>query len=309
MKLQKPKFWQNINLISIGLLPLSFITLIFIHIKNIIIKKNKFNIPIICVGNIFLGGTGKTPLSIYFYNLFTKKKKRPAIVRKYYPSHYDEINFTKSKIKNIYIENSRYAGIKKAENKKHDVIILDDGLQDISIKKKQSIACFNSDDLIGNGLLLPAGPLREPLKNLNQVKLIVINGKRNIAFEKKLKIKSPKAKIFYSTYIPKNIKKFKGKRILAFAGIGNPNGFFNMLKRHKLNIGDEISFPDHYDYNKDEILNLIRRAKKERMKLITTEKDYYRLKTLGFLKIEYISVNLKIVNEKSFCKELFKIYE
>ena len=96
MKFKKPKFWNNINFLSICLLPLSLITIIFNNLKTYIITGFRFDIPIICVGNIFIGGTGKTPLSIYIYNLLKKKRYRPAIVRKYYNSHIDEINLTKS---------------------------------------------------------------------------------------------------------------------------------------------------------------------------------------------------------------------
>ncbi len=306
MKLKKPNFWKSLNFLSIFLLPLSLITFIVILIKQIIVKKNKFEVPVICVGNIFLGGTGKTPLSIYIYNFFLKKKMRPAIIRKYYSSHHDEINLTKSKVKNFFVENSRYTGIKKAEKNDCNVVILDDGLQDFSIEKKINIVCFNANELKGNGFLLPAGPLRSPLSNLKQAKIIVINGNKNLFFEKELRLKSPKAKIFYSSYIPTNLRKFAKKRILAFAGIGNPTGFFDMLKEYKLNVCSTISFPDHYNYNKNEISDLVKKAKIEKMKLVTTEKDYHRIKNLGFTKIDYISINLKINKEESFKKTLVK---
>ena len=306
MKFKKPNFWKNVNFLSIFLLPLSIITIIIISIKKIIIKNNKFKIPVICVGNIFLGGTGKTPLSIYIYNFLLKAKMRPALIRKYYNSHYDEINFTKSKIKNIFIEKSRYSAIKKAEKKHHKVVILDDGLQDESIEKKLSIVCFNSDELKGNGLLLPAGPLRTPLTSLKHSKIVVINGNKKFSFEKEIRLKAPKIQIFYSNYIPNNLGKFRKKKILAFAGIGNPTGFFKMLKKYKLNVCDKISFPDHYNYNKNEILSLINKAKMKKMKLVTTEKDYHRIKSLGFKKIDYISIDLKINKVESFKKAILR---
>ena len=306
MKLKKPKFWKSINFLSMILLPLSLITLLMICVKNILTKKNKFSFPIICVGNIFLGGTGKTPLSIHLYNLLLKRKMKPALVRKYYQSHFDEIRFTKAKIKNFFTNVSRLDAIKKAESKKCNVVIMDDGLQDISINKNLNIVCFNGNELVGNGLIIPAGPLREPMNSLKYAKIIIINGKKNLLFKKKLRTKSPDAKIFYSTYVPNNINKLKRKKILAFAGIGNPSSFFELLEKHNLNLIDKISFPDHYDYNKNEILDLIQIAKKKKMKLVTTEKDYYRLKRFGFSNIHYVSIDLKIENERSFKKELFK---
>ena len=304
MKFKKPKFWNSINFLSIILLPFSLLTLIFNIFKSQVITENRFNIPIICVGNIFIGGTGKTPLSIYIYNLLKNKKFKPAIVRKYYPSHADEINFTKSKVRQFFSDRKRLESISKAIIKKNNVIIMDDGMQDVSVNKDLSIMCFNSTDLIGNGFLLPAGPLREQLKKVNSCRIAVINGKRNILFENKLKSISDSIEIFQSKYEIKNLKRLKGKKILAFAGIGNPNNFFKLLKEHGLKIKQEISFPDHYNYKKSEVKNLMLLAKEKGLKLITTEKDYFRVKQLGFKKIDYVSVNLKIINFKSFEKEL-----
>ena len=119
---------------------------------------------------------------------------------------------------------------------------MDDGLQDISVDKDLNIICFNSSDLIGNGFLLPAGPLRERLNSINNCRIAVINGKRNIAFEKKLKSISKNIEIYQSKYVIKDLRKFRGKKILAFAGIGNPEGFFSLLKDSGLNVKKEISF-------------------------------------------------------------------
>ena len=165
---------------------------------------------------------------------------------------------------------------------------------------------FNSSDLIGNGLLLPAGPLREQLSNINNFQIAVINGKRNIVFEKKLKSISDNIEIYQSKYVVKNLKKFKGKKILAFAGIGNPESFFNLLRENGLKVKKEISFPDHYNYTKNEIENLISQAKNKGLTLLTTEKDFFRIKRPGLKKINYVSVDLKILNYKSFEKELLK---
>ena len=306
MKFKKPKFWNNKNFLSICLLPLCLITIIFNIFKKYIISGFRSNIPIICVGNIFIGGTGKTPLSIYIYNLLKRKKYRPAIVRKYYNSHIDEIDFTKSKVGQFFYDKKRTLSISKAESKKNNVIIMDDGLQDVSVIKDLNIICFNSSDLIGNGFVLPAGPLREKLKNVNNCQIAVINGKRNIAFEKKLKSISNNIEIYQSKYVIKNSKKFRGKKILAFAGIGNPRNFFNLLKDNGFKVKQEISFPDHYNYSKEEIENLISKAKEEGLTLLTTEKDFFRIKRSDFKKINYVSVDLKILNNKSFEEVILK---
>ncbi len=306
MKFKKPKFWNDINVLSICLLPLSLITFVFNIFKLYMISGFRSQIPVICVGNIFIGGTGKTPLSIYIYNLLKKKKFKPAIVRKYYSPHFDEINFTKSKVSHFFCEKKRTLAISKAEGQKNNIIIMDDGLQDNSVDKDLNIICFNSSDLIGNGFLLPAGPLRERLNSINNCQIAVINGKRNIAFEKKLKSISNNIEIYQSKYVIKDLRKFRGKKILAFAGIGNPESFFSLLKDSGLNVKKEISFPDHYNYTKKEMENLIVKAKNEGLTLVTTEKDFFRIKRSGFRKINYVSIDLKIINFKSFEKGLLK---
>lgn len=304
MKFKKPKFWNNINLISIFLLPISIFTFIIHKIKSFIVEEHRYNIPVICVGNIFIGGTGKTPLSIYIYNLLKKKKFKPAIIRKYHASHFDEIDFTRNKVKQFFSDKKRSLSILKAEQKKNNIIVMDDGLQDVSIKKDCSIVCFNSLDLAGNEFILPAGPLRESLKKIANCQIAVINGKRNISFEKKLSLISNNIKIYQSQYQIKKLYRYKRKKLLAFAGIGNPKNFFDLLNNYGLKVKDTISFPDHYHYTSDEIENIILRAKQKKLKLVTTEKDYYRIKKLGFKKIEYISVELKIMKHKSFEKDV-----
>ena len=183
---------------------------------------------------------------------------------------------------------------------------MDDGFQDFSIKKDLNIICFNNIDTVGNGLMLPAGPLREPLKNINEAQIVIINGKRNKNFENKIKSLSRNTEVFYSQYIIRKKSNFINKKFLAFAGIGNPESFFNLLKENKFNIKQKISFPDHYSYTKNDMKNIDLEAKKKNLKLITTEKDFHRIKLLGLKKIDYISVDLKILKHKSFEQEILK---
>ena len=306
MKFKKPNFWKSKNFFSLLLLPFSFITFIYNHFKELLVTKYRPKVPIICVGNIYVGGTGKTPLSIYIYDLLKKKKFNPAIVRKYYSSHSDEIGFTKSKVKKFFSDKKRISSISKVEMKKDSVVVMDDGLQDVSIVKDLNIICFNSSEPIGNGFLLPAGPLREQLNKVKDYQIAVINGRRNLSFEKKLKSISSNIEIYQSKYEIKNLKKFRGKQVMAFAGIGSPEKFFDLLKDNGLKVKEEISFPDHYNYSKNEIKNMILKSREKGLKLITTEKDFYRIKQLGLGKINFVSVELKIKNYKSFEKELLK---
>jgi|TARA_B100000767_G_C19757851_1_gene533834 tetraacyldisaccharide 4'-kinase len=308
MKLLKPKFWENNNtsILALILLPISIIIQLIMQIKMFSNSK-KFNIPVICVGNIYLGGTGKTPLSIKISNIFKKLKVKNAIIKKYHPNQQDEIRLIKNKSNNLFVASTRAIAVKKAVSKNFKLAILDDGFQDNSLFKNLNILCFNENQLLGNGYTIPSGPLRENINSVKRSDIIVINGKKNKEFEKKLNLISKKFKIFYSYYKPINIKKFKNKKILAFAGIGNPENFFSLLKKYKLNVKAKIAYPDHYLYSKNELDALIKKAKKNKLSLLTTEKDYFRIKHLGFSKIDTLSIGVEIVKERDFIKELTKI--
>ena len=130
--------------------------------------------------------------------------------------------------------------------------------------------------------------------------------KEIIIQKKKIKTKLKNIKIFYSQYKPKNINRLKNKKLFAFAGIGNPSSFFQLLKDNNLNLKKQMSFPDHYNYSKNEIRTLINDAKKNKLTLVTTEKDFYRLKALKLPKINYISVDLIIRDKYLFNNEILK---
>tara|TARA_B110000438_G_C15799366_1_gene644393 strand:+ start:139 stop:1071 length:933 start_codon:yes stop_codon:yes gene_type:complete len=306
MNLLKPKFWTNkrISIIALILLPVSIIYIFFLFLKKIITSEKNLNIKVICVGNIYIGGTGKTPMSLKIYEILKKMGRRPVIIKKYYKNHIDEINLIKKKIKHIMTANSRVTAILNAKKNKFDTIILDDGFQDQSIKKDLNILCFNQKQLIGNGLTIPAGPLREPLYSIKKSHMILINGKKNKEFEKKIQEYKEKINFFYTNYIPVNYKKFKNKNLIAFAGIGNPNNFFDLLKQYNINVKEKISFPDHYNFSRNDLKQLVNKAKKKNCELITTEKDYFRIKGLSRSNINYLTVKLKIVNEKDLIKEI-----
>ena len=176
----------------------------------------------------------------------------------------------------------------------------------MSINKSLSIVCFNSKQLIGNGMTLPSGPLREPFSSLKKSQIVVINGNKNTKFEKKIKNVSNDISIYYSNYYPHNLSRFKGKNLIAFAGIANPENFFSLLKKNNLKVVKKVFFPDHYQYSLEELKNLINYSQKNNLKLITTEKDYFRIKHYKLTQINYLSVNLKIIHKKKFEDEVIK---
>ena len=305
MKLKKPKFWnKKINLFSFFLLPVSFVIQLLFSIKKSLVSNLKISIPVICVGNIYVGGTGKTPLSIELIKILRKINMHPVLIKKFYKDQIDEINLINSKNIEIIKNSSRYIALKEAEERGFKSVVLDDGFQDHSIYKDLSILCFNEKQLIGNGFTIPAGPLREPLSALKRSQILLINGKKNEDFENKIKSINNKINIFYSKYIAENSNKFLNENILAFAGIGNPENFFDLLKENNIKVKKQISFPDHYNYSKKELDKLLKISKESNLKLLTTEKDFFRIKHFNITDINYITIKLKIINEELFEKEL-----
>ena len=116
-----------------------------VHVQ---IKSSKFNIPVICVGNIYLGGTGKTPVSVFLAKKILEKKINPVIIRKNYKTHHDEYSFIKKYFNSLIICSNRKKGIAEAEDKKFDIAILDDGFQDLSIDKDLNIKWITKKPIV-----------------------------------------------------------------------------------------------------------------------------------------------------------------
>jgi tetraacyldisaccharide 4'-kinase len=301
----KPKFWSKKNsLISYFLLPLSFFLQFLLIFKNILGKKENFSIPVICIGNLYLGGTGKTPLACEIIRILNNLNTKAAIVRKFYKGHDDEFKLIESKEIKLFKDISRSVAIKKAATEGFECAVLDDGFQDYSINKNLNILCFNEEQLIGNEMTLPSGPLREPFSSVKKSQIVVINGKKNIEFEKKVKNVSNNISIYYAKYQAMNIEKFTNQNLLAFAGIGNTENFFNLIEENNLKIAKKISFPDHYKYSLSELNNLIKMSLENNLKLITTEKDFFRIKHHKLVQIQYLGVKLEIENKINFENEV-----
>ena len=299
MKLNKPKFWDNPKLTFFAILFLIF-TWFFLLLSFFTKFKStaKFEIPIICVGNIYIGGTGKTPLTIEIYKILKLLGKNPGFVKKYYDYLNDEIEMLK-RVGETFVNKNRKKAISFLIDSNKDIAILDDGFQDFSIKKDISILCFNSKQWIGNGLVIPSGPLREKIESIKRADCILINGNKNKIIEEKINKVNNKVKIFYSKYKIANLDQFKNKKILAFAGIGNPSNFFDLLKENNINIIKTYSFADHHNYTQVDLKN-IKEEKIDFEKIVTTEKDYFRINDEQKKDFEYVKVILEIENKNEF---------
>jgi len=298
--INKPKFWdqKNLSIFSFFLLPLS----LFILIKNIIsdmVPKKKYKLKSICIGNIYLGGTGKTPLTIKLYNLLSKENMKVATAKKNYKQHLDEQIILKKNSRLITGKNRKEIFI-KAKKKKIDLLLFDDGLQDINVNYNLKFVCFKSHNFLGNNLIIPAGPLRENISSIKKYDAIFINGNKNYLNNIRiLRNFDAKIPIFRTFYKIKNLKEYKKSRnYFLFSGIGDPSSFRDIVKENNLKIVDEKIFPDHHNYSDIDIQKILDQAKKINAKIITTEKDYVKIPKYFKKKINVIKIDLKINKQK-----------
>ncbi len=308
MNLKKPLFWnlKKPNFFSILLRPFT----ILIIMNNLLLKikkKIKFSeIKSICVGNIYLGGTGKTPLTIKLYEIINKMGFNVITAKKYYSNQTDEQKLLKEKTKTI-ISKKRIDAINQAITNSNDVIIFDDGLQEKQIDYDLKIVCFKNKSWVGNGQLIPAGPLREKIESLKNYDLVFLNGKNGITNNIKETVKkiNSKIEIFNCYYKIKNLENLDKKaNYLIFSGIGDPSSFKDILLENNFNIVKEIIFPDHYQYKKKDFQNIIQEAKKINAKILTTEKDFIKLSEDEKKKIDLLSIELEIIDEQKLLEFL-----
>ena len=314
MKFKKPKFWdfKKPSLISYLLFPFTFLISLnnfFLKFKS---KKKNEKIKAICVGNIYLGGTGKTPTTVTIYELLKKLSFKVSTAKKFYVSQFDENLLLENRTKFI-TSNNRNEILLKAIEQGEQIIIFDDGLQDKTISYDIEFVCFDSENFVGNGFLIPAGPLREKLESLNKYDAVFLKSNNDNTHEQTNLIKkfNKNIKIFETYFEIMNLNKFNlDDEFIIFSGIGNPASFKKILINNKFKVIEEIIFGDHYNYKKEEIENILSLAKEKKLKVITTEKDFVKIEKFKFDNIKFIQLNLKIKNEKQLVDFLkSKIYE
>ncbi len=307
MKLKKPNFWdyKYPNILAYLLLPVAFVVS-KISSFRLKVANREIKIKTICVGNFYLGGTGKTSLSIEINKILNERKLKSCFIKKFYKNQNDEQELLKKNGK-LFLSSSRKKALKDAENQNYEIAVLDDGLQDKTINYDVSIVCFNNINWIGNGFTIPAGPLRESINNLKNYKNVFLNGNlENLENIKNqiFKINS-EINIHLGKYEAKNIDEFnKNENYLIFSGIGNHQTFVSMIKNYGLNILKDLEFPDHYNYTAKDIDKILSHADDLKCKIITTEKDFLRLKNKNLNNINYIKSELKIIDKEKLIKAI-----
>lgn len=278
--------------LAIILLPVSWI---YYFVSRIVYwfrgrRPYKSRRPVICVGNILAGGVGKTPV----VRAIATYLDAPVVMRGYKKSTEtgnigDEASML-SRAGLIVHTGDRKSNVILLDKQKRDAtpIVMDDGLQNPSVKKDVSLLVFDESIGYGNGFLLPAGPLREPKKHAARADAIII-----------IQSKTPRKNFNVPSSVPvfcattQTISPYDEKEnLVAFSGIGYPKKFFKCLS----NVVATCAFADHYQYTDEDIKKLIELAEKKKAKLITTEKDWVRLPEIYRDKIKYARLDINIDN-------------
>jgi tetraacyldisaccharide 4'-kinase len=310
MKLKKPSFWDltKPNFLSYLLIPFSLPIILRNFLFYFLKKKKISKIKTICVGNIYLGGTGKTPLTIKISQILKREGIKVATIKKNYLNQKDEQLLLKQKT-SLIIADSRKDAINQGINEKYDILVFDDGLQETKIDFDIKLVCFKSKIWIGNGQLIPAGPMREKISSLKRFDAVFLNGKLHNfeKIEKQIKNINLDIKIFKTFYKVLNIETYNlDSKYLIFSGIGDPFSFKDILVENKFNVVREMIFPDHYDYNLDDLEKIQNIAKNENLKIITTEKDFMKIPEEFKKEINFLTIDLVIQDEKKLIELLTK---
>jgi tetraacyldisaccharide 4'-kinase len=294
-----PKNWHTFNAWHLFLMPLSTIFRVIITIRKYlyrigVLKSFSLPVPVVVVGNINVGGTGKTPLVIYLVEKLRALGLNPGVISRGYGAKNirvkavdvddsaalvgDEPLLIKRRLKcPVYVHADRVLAGKKLieENPLCDIIVSDDGLQHYRLQRQYEIVVIDGKTGFGNEALLPAGPLREPIGRLKSIDAIVTNGMYagGYAFSKaygskvfEMSLNSEKFYNLKNNSLVSDAKDFYGKKIVAIAGIGNPKRFFHQLETLKLTFKTRI-FPDHHAFAAQDF------AKIRADVILMTEKD------------------------------------
>jgi 3-deoxy-D-manno-octulosonic-acid transferase len=286
--------------------------------------------PVVSIGGITMGGTGKTPMTIWLAERMREQRLQPAILTRGYGRQTphrevvvpmgteapveltgDEAQiFVRREIAHVGIDSDRYqAGLKVGHLLRPDIFILDDGFQHRKLKRDVDLVLIDTLDPFGGGEVFPLGRLREPLENLARASAFVLTraepGKRTDGIEAVLRGYNPKARIFRSWVMPAKWRAGDPVgRVLAFCGLANPNTFWRLLKDTGLDVVEKCTFSDHHKYGHLETRWLAQRARAAGIEyLVTTEKDYMNLprgvlESFPGVKLCWLEVEVKIEGEE-----------
>ncbi len=299
--------WYKDQVISTWLMPLSMLFLDVVRMRRFfykigIFKRTRLPVPVIIVGNITVGGTGKTPLVIYLAQLLQKTGYQPGIISRGYggkarktpqlvtpDSQAAEVGdealvISRNSLCPVVVGPKRVESARQLiEQQGCNVILSDDGLQHYALERTIEITVVDGQRRFGNGYCLPVGPLREPISRIQEVDFIVVNGEPSEANEYAMNISADQA-VNLSSNERQPLSAFVAEPIHAVAGIGNPERFFNLLKSFELKPITH-QFPDHYAYSLADL------DFKDSRPILMTEKDAVKCQAFADAKFWYVPIN------------------
>jgi tetraacyldisaccharide 4'-kinase len=253
-------------------------------------------VPVICLGNLTVGGAGKTPAALAVAHLLLAAHERPFFLSRGYggtlagpvrvdpsfhhPADVGDEPLLLARLAPTIVARDRVAGAKTARLGGAGVIVMDDGFQNPSLAKDLAILMVDGRRGVGNGRIFPAGPLRAPLDfQVARAQAVIVVGPPDGAMRILDSARRHRVSIFHGRLEPdrSSLAALAGRKVLAFAGIGDPNKFFATLSEAGITVGEHASFPDHHRYTDVDAKALIARADAANLVLITTEKDHVRL--------------------------------
>jgi tetraacyldisaccharide 4'-kinase len=289
-----PKSWKSHLLRPLGALYGA------IAAQRLARKGFEAGVPVFCVGNYHVGGAGKTPTVLALAKILRELGETPVVLSRGYggrlcgpvmvdPARHgaadvgDEPLMLASHVP-VAVSRERIGGVALARSQRASVILMDDGFQNPSIAKDASLIVIDSGRGLGNGLVFPAGPLRAPLKpQLARTDALIVVGEGAASGPVATEIAARDGLVLSAQLVPDaaSLDRLKGRRVFAFAGIGDPGRFFRTLRATPLEVVRERSFADHHPFSEGEIESLVADAGREQLTLVTTEKDFARLRGAG----------------------------
>lgn len=260
-------------------------------------------IPVFCIGNYHLGGAGKTPLVLALAGILRDLGETPVVLSRGYggrlhgPVMVDPARHTAADVGDeplmlaasvpVAVARDRVDGVALAKSRQASVILMDDGFQNPAVGKDAAFIVIDSDRGVGNGFVFPAGPLRAPLSpQLDRTDALIVVGEGTASKAIADRIAATPGKPVLTAHLkpdPASLDGLAGKRVLAFAGIGDPARFFRTLRAAGVDVARERAFADHHPFSQAELDALTAEAKRDGLALVTTEKDLARLSQRGGL--------------------------
>jgi len=307
-----PDFWRRRSVTPFVLLPLAAGYSLAGRLRRSLTRPWRAGVPVVCAGNLVAGGAGKTPLAMALASWFGGQGRAVHFLTRGYrgrergPVRVDPARhgfrdvgdeaLLLAGVAPTWVARDRRAGARAAQEAGAEIIVMDDGFQNPGLHKDFSLIAVDGGYGFGNGLVLPAGPLREPLSTgFARAHAAVMIGEDRVDAGDKLPSGLP---ILEARLIPgPEAETLAGKPLVAFAGIGRPEKFFESLRALGCELLDAVPFPDHHVYKPDEIMWLVEMAAAAGAKPVTTLKDYVRLPEEAKAMVETLSVALEWADE------------